>query len=222
MSEVKRWRLKGFLPGVEGECKAVFQPTVVMAEDFDRVTAELASANSDKDAYAQNAIDLRKHVDALQALLTAADEQIDLLSPRPTEQPEGKRERFEKWVMATKHPVYGFLDGRSLARGDDRTGYADEYVQGLWVAYLAFGAEQLAPVPVVPELTSELRWILGQMCFQHIHTAQALRLMGHQIARKAEDEQAVTIYWMLGHYLKDPENWRENATAEMKAAAPAA
>lgn len=82
--------------------------------------------------------------------------------------------------------------------------------------------EQHAPVAVVPELTSELRWILGQMCFQHIHTAQALRLMGHQIARKAEDEQAVTIYWMLGHYLKDPKNWRENATAEMKAAAPAA
>ena len=41
--------------------------------------------------------------------------------------------------MATKHPVFGFLDGRSLARGDDRTGYADKYVQGLWVAYLAFG-----------------------------------------------------------------------------------
>ncbi|MFL1549712.1 hypothetical protein ACI77I_11495 [Pseudomonas sp. D47] len=76
--------------------------------------------------------------------------------------------------------------------------------------------------PVVPELTPELRWILGQMCFQHIHTAQALRLMGHQIARKAEDEQAVTIYWMLGHYLKDPANWRDNAAAEMKAAAPKA
>lgn len=94
--------------------------------------------------------------DALQQRLTAADEQIDLLTPRHTEQPEGKRERFEKWVMATKHPVYGFLDGRSLARGDDRTGYADEYVQGLWVAYLAFEAEQPAPVafpgyPPVPE-----------------------------------------------------------------------
>ncbi|CRM94491.1 hypothetical protein [Pseudomonas sp. 22 E 5] len=87
--------------------------------------------------------------DALQQRLTAADEQIDLLTPRHTEQPEGKRERFEKWVMATKHPVYGFLDGRSLARGDDRTGYADEYVQGLWVAYLAFEAEQPAPVAVV-------------------------------------------------------------------------
>lgn len=90
-------------------------------------------------------------INELQQRLTAADEQIDLLSPRHTEQPEGKRERFEKWVMATKHPVYGFLDGRSLARGDDRTGYADEYVQGLWVAYLAFGAEQPAPVAVVPD-----------------------------------------------------------------------
>ena len=83
----------------------------------------------------------------------------------------------------------------------------------------AAAQHQENPVAVVPELTSELRWILGQMCFQHIHTAQALRLMGHQIARKAEDEQAVTIYWMLGHYLKDPANWRENASAEMKAAA---
>lgn len=87
-----------------------------------------------------------KERDALQERLTAADEQIDLPSPRHTEQPEGKRERFEKWVMATKHPVYGFLDGRSLARGDYRTGYADEYMQGLWVSYLAFGAEQSAPV----------------------------------------------------------------------------
>ncbi|MBD8235609.1 hypothetical protein SOM46_09445 [Pseudomonas fluorescens] len=92
----------------------------------------------------------RDERDALQQRLTAADEQIDLLIPRHTEQPEGKRERFEKWVMATNHPVYGFLDGRSLARGDDRTGYADEYVQGLWVAYLAFGVEQHAPV-AVPE-----------------------------------------------------------------------
>ena len=92
---------------------------------------------------------------ALQQRLTAADEQIDLLTPRHTEQPEGKRERFQKWVMATKHPVYGFLDGRSLARADDRTGYADEYVQGLWVAYLAFGVEQPAPVAVALERSPE-------------------------------------------------------------------
>lgn len=99
-----------------------------------------------------------KERDALQERLTAADEQIDLLSPRHTEQPEGKRERFEKWVMATKHPVYGFVDGRSLARGDDRTGYADEYVQGLWVAYLAFGAEQPAPVAVAYQYRQRPLW----------------------------------------------------------------
>jgi len=58
----------------------------VAFEDFDRITAErdaaltdLASANSDKEAYAQNAIDLRKRVDALQALLTAADERVVVL-----------------------------------------------------------------------------------------------------------------------------------------------
>lgn len=76
---------------------------------------------------------------ALQQRLNAADQRIDELTTRVSEHPEGKRERFEKWVMATRHPVFGFLDGRSLARGDDRTGYADEYVQGLWVAYQAFG-----------------------------------------------------------------------------------
>ena len=103
-----------------------------------------------KHAQAMMAVDAGKDREAaLQQRLTAADDLIDLLTPRHAEQPEGKRERFEKWVMATKHPVYGFLDGRSLARGDDRTGYADEYVQGLWVAYLAFGVEQPAPVAVV-------------------------------------------------------------------------
>lgn len=56
MSEVKRWKLKGFLPGVEGECKAVFQPFVVIADDFDRVTAER---------------------DGLQLSLTTADQTID-------------------------------------------------------------------------------------------------------------------------------------------------
>ncbi|NMZ09610.1 hypothetical protein HBO37_30220 [Pseudomonas proteolytica] len=78
-------------------------------------------------------------------------EQFGTSDLRPRGNPEGKREYFEKWVMATKHPVFGFLDGRSLARSDDRTGYADEYVQGLWVAYLEFGAEQPAPVAVVPD-----------------------------------------------------------------------
>ena len=56
MSEVLRWKLKGFIPGVEGVSKALFQPWVVSAEDFDRVTAER---------------------DALQLLLTTSNERLD-------------------------------------------------------------------------------------------------------------------------------------------------
>lgn len=56
LPEVKRWQLKGFLPGVEGESKALFRPVVVLADDFDRVVAERA---------------------ALQLRLNAADQRID-------------------------------------------------------------------------------------------------------------------------------------------------
>lgn len=71
MSEVLRFKME-FLPeGVLREC--------VYAADFDRVTADLASANADKEAYAQNAIDLRKRIDALQQDLNQRDEQIAAL-----------------------------------------------------------------------------------------------------------------------------------------------
>ena len=55
--------------------------------------------------------------------------------------PQGTRERFQKWVLSIEHPVKGWLDGHWLRRGDDREGYADEYVQGLWVAFKTFGAQ---------------------------------------------------------------------------------
>ncbi|MFL1475435.1 hypothetical protein [Pseudomonas grimontii] len=146
--------------------------------------------------------------DALQQLLNQRDEQVESLKMRPQGEPVARHpDAIIEGVMTSvgiTHAIYASTV--SLKHGEQVKLYA----------------EQPAPVAVVPELTSELRWILGQMCFQHIHTAQALRLMGHQIARKAEDEQAVTIYWMLGHYLKDPANWRQNASAEMKAAAPKA
>lgn len=70
MSEVKRWKLKGFLPGVEGECKAVFQPTVVMAEDFDNATLLFLDA-------AERCIASERREKELQRRLTAADERWD-------------------------------------------------------------------------------------------------------------------------------------------------
>ena len=96
MSEVKRFRAD-HRHVVETEFD---DAQFVGVADFDRVTAErdamqvslatadewsenlrsaLISAKADKEAYAQNAIDLRKRVDALQALLTAADERADVL-----------------------------------------------------------------------------------------------------------------------------------------------
>lgn len=57
-SDVKRWQLKGFIPSVEGESKAVFRPVVVLADDLNRVAAE------------RNALQLR---------LNAADQRIDEL-----------------------------------------------------------------------------------------------------------------------------------------------
>lgn len=65
---------------------------------------------------------------------------------------EGRRERFQKWVLATKHPVLGFLDGHWLVRGDDREGYANEYVQGLWVAFKEFAS------PEAPRQEPVARW----------------------------------------------------------------
>lgn len=90
-----------------------------------------------------------------------AKSQVEPATQRQGVHPEGCRERFQKWVIATKHPVFGFLDGRSLARSDDREGYADEYVQGLWVAFKEF-AEQPGPVLVVlPEREMYTRYLSG-------------------------------------------------------------
>jgi hypothetical protein len=88
----------------------------------------------------------------------------------------GDCEPFQKWVMATKHPVFGFLDDRSLARSDDLQGYADEYVQGLWVAYKEF-ALRPEPESVVTE---------------------KLKQAVHDSANAETEEQRVTAlaYWL--------------------------
>ena len=57
-----------------------------------------------------------------------------------------------------------------------------------------------------PALTPELAKILGTMCFQCITFSQALRQAGHQITTRAEDEQAATLHWMLGHYFRHGED----------------
>ena len=97
MSEVRRWKLKGFIPGIEGETKAVFQPTVVLAGDYDALKAERDSAltreaalredlESAKDrvfcldtqiaSSARQLIERDQMRDALQQRLTAAEKKL--------------------------------------------------------------------------------------------------------------------------------------------------
>ncbi|MBV7571835.1 hypothetical protein KW846_03895 [Pseudomonas sp. PDM32] len=75
---VKRWQLKGFIPGVEGESKAVFRTVVVLADDFDRIAAER---------------------DALQERLNAADQRIDELT-RPNHDDEQTLIAHHQWFIA--------------------------------------------------------------------------------------------------------------------------
>lgn len=72
-----------------------------------------------------------------------------------------------------------------------------------------------------PELTDDLREILGRPNFTCHFIAKALRVMGHSIAHKSEDEQAVVIHWLLGIYLKHGSDWRQRASAELEEASKA-
>lgn len=84
------------------------------------------------------------------------------------------------------------------------------------------GGTELRLASEFPPMTPELASILGLMCFQCISFAQALRAGGHQIASRAEDEQAAVLHWMLGHYFRHGKDWRTFAVQDverMKAAA---
>jgi len=72
--------------------------------------------------------------------------------------------------------------------------------------------------PCAPELTNDLREILGRPNFTCHFIAKALRVMGHSIANKSEDEQAVVIHWLLGIYLTHGPDWRQRAAAELEEA----
>lgn len=68
-----------------------------------------------------------------------------------------------------------------------------------------------------PTMTDELASIWGLMCFQCISFAQALRAGGYSIKKRAEDEQAAVLHWMLGHYFHSgPDGWRAAASADME------
>jgi hypothetical protein len=63
------------------------------------------------------------------------------------------------------------------------------------------------------ELNDETRWILGLPNFRCSPIAWRLNQLGivPRIAKRAEDEQAGAIHWMLSMYETHGEDWREHA-----------
>ena len=59
------------------------------------------------------------------------------------------------------------------------------------------------------EMTPAMREALGYMNFQTGPIAHALRADGQQIARKAEDEQAVVLFWFLKLAVEHGDKWKE-------------
>ncbi|WP_447838269.1 ASCH/PUA domain-containing protein [Aeromonas salmonicida] len=76
--------------------------------------------------------------------------------------------------------------------------------------------ESQQPKPCMPELDDNLRLILGRPNFSCITIAEALRLAGHAIERKAEHEQAAVIHWLLGFYFSHGDNWIDASKAALK------
>lgn len=66
------------------------------------------------------------------------------------------------------------------------------------------------------QLTAPLREVLGLMLWQTTPIANALRVAGLDVARKAEIEQAVALHWLLGFALKDGENWQKTAAVALR------
>lgn len=96
------------------------------------------------------------------------------------------RERFQKWVLSVEHPVLGWLDQHWLKRGDDPEGYANEYVQGLWVAFKAFSSppadqqgELVGEIVAFGHSLHEVSWAKGRMpelgtkLYRHAQTTPA-------------------------------------------------
>ena len=66
------------------------------------------------------------------------------------------------------------------------------------------------------EFDEEVKWILGRPCFMCGPIAKKLRGLGHKIRSRAEEEQAMVIYWMLCLYEKHGKEWRQKATEELE------
>lgn len=130
----------------------------------------------------------------------------------------------EGWLFA-KDP--GFEDREELEAEYQRAvdiapsecwdAYRSHYFSMLPLATIPdVGETATAPAPqlrVYPQvLTDDLRDILSMMMWDSGPIAHALRDGGQDIKRKAEDEQAEVLHWLIGLALEHGSEWRSKAS----------
>ncbi|GEM_PF-1611046 len=131
----------------------------------------------------------------------------DLKAALAARQPAGEPVAFMvRWKTAGG---FGLEWPKNMQYFRDR---ADEYeIAPLYAAPAQ--TVDLAPV-TIPD-TPEVRDILGRPNFWCSPWANVLRMRGDSIPRKAEEEQAAVIRFMLNHYLANGADWAETAGAEL-------
>lgn len=74
----------------------------------------------------------------------------------------------------------------------------------------------LEPGLVLPaEMTPAIREVLGMMVFSTGPIAHGFRAAGIDIPRRAEEEQAFVLFWLLKHAIKAGDDWRKSAAPEL-------
>lgn len=61
------------------------------------------------------------------------------------------QQEFEAWMLSVEHPVIGWISKDWFGPGDDPTTYANDYVQGAWVAY------RFRPAPAEQPIAERLK-----------------------------------------------------------------
>lgn len=90
------------------------------------------------------------------------------------------------------------------------------------VVEVATDAPASGPLVFPRELTPELREVLGIMIFQTSPIAHAFQRAGEPIKRRAEDEQAFVLHWLVTLALEHGADWRRVAVDRLDQLAAAA
>lgn len=124
----------------------------------------------------------------------------------------------QKGLLSRVELAYAHADPAEVERLRAAIEQQKNLIESLRAELVESNSIDASAEPCAPELTSDLREILGRPNFTCHFIAKALRVMGHSIASKSEDEQAVVIHWLLGIYLKHGPDWRQRAAAELEEA----